>query len=103
MVRALVFGAVASGALVLGALVGGLVAVPKKLLAAMLAFAAGALITALAFEMFEGAVDRGGIVRAAIGVAGGAGVFPVVSAPRAAGGRHGGGGRAGGGGGGHIC
>jgi ZIP family zinc transporter len=77
---ALVFGAIASSALVLGALVGGWVTVPKRVLAAMLAFAAGALITALAFELFEESVERGGIVRAAVGLAAGAVVFTVLSA-----------------------
>jgi len=46
----------------------------------MLAFAAGALITALAFELFEESVDRGGIVRGAIGLGAGALVFTLLSA-----------------------
>ena len=53
MGEALLFGAIGSSALVLGALVGGWVQIPKRVLAAMLAFASGALITALAFELFE--------------------------------------------------
>ena len=47
MGEAIVFGVIASSALVLGALVGARVQFPKRVLAAMLAFAAGALITAL--------------------------------------------------------
>ena len=50
MGKGLVFGAIGSSALLLGALVGGWVQIPKRLLAAMLAFASGALITALAFD-----------------------------------------------------
>jgi ZIP family zinc transporter len=46
----------------------------------MLAFAAGALITALAFELFEDAYQHGGIWRAAIGLIVGAVVFTVLSA-----------------------
>ena len=80
MAGVLAFGAIASGALVLGALVGAWVDVPKRVLAAMLAFAAGALITALAFELFEESVERGGIVRAGAGLAAGAVVFTVLSA-----------------------
>jgi ZIP family zinc transporter len=80
MAAVLAFGAIASSALVLGALIGGWVTVPKRVLAGMLAFAAGALITALSFELFEESVDRGGVVRAALGLAGGAVVFTVLSA-----------------------
>src|SRR3712207_2569773 len=46
----------------------------------MLAFAAGSLITALAFELFEDSYEHGGIWRAAIGLAVGALVFTVLSA-----------------------
>jgi ZIP family zinc transporter len=62
------FGAIASSALILGALAGGRLQIPKRVLAAMLAFAAGALITALTFELFEDSYERGGIWRAAGGV-----------------------------------
>ena len=55
MTQAVIFGLLGSSALVLGALVGGRFEIPKRVLAAMLAFASGALITALAFELFEDA------------------------------------------------
>ncbi|MCU1510168.1 MAG: zinc permease [Arthrobacter sp.] len=71
---------VASSALVLGAFVGAKFELPKRVLAILLSFAAGALITALTFELFEDAYERGGIVRAAIGFMGGAIVFTVLSA-----------------------
>jgi ZIP family zinc transporter len=45
----------------------------------MLSFAAGALITALTFEMFEDSYEQGGIWRAALGLAVGAILFTVVS------------------------
>ncbi len=80
MGESLVFGAVASSALVIGALVGGWVTVPKRVLAGMLAFAAGALITALAFELFEESYERGGLWRAVAGLVLGAVVFTVLSA-----------------------
>lgn len=79
MPKSLIFGVLASSALVLGALAGGRLRVPKRVLAAMLAFAAGALITALTFELFEGSYERGGIWRAALGLAAGAIVFTLVS------------------------
>lgn len=80
MVTALWFGIVASSALVIGAVVGARVRLPKRVLAILLSFAAGALITALAFELFEDAYERGGIVRAALGLLVGAIVFAVLSA-----------------------
>lgn len=77
--QSLLFGVVASSALVLGALVGGRLKVPKKVLAGLLAFAAGALITALAFELFEDAHEKGGMWRAVLGLLAGAVAFTVLS------------------------
>ncbi|HKJ12551.1 MAG TPA: zinc permease [Ornithinimicrobium sp.] len=79
MTEALVFGALGSSALLLGAIVGGRVQIPKRVLAAMLAFASGALITALAFELFEDSYEQGGMWRAGLGLAAGAIVFTLVS------------------------
>jgi ZIP family zinc transporter len=79
MSTSLLFGVVASSALVLGAFIGARFELPKRLLA-ILSFAAGALITALTFELFEDAYERGGIVRAAIGLMVGAIVFTALSA-----------------------
>ncbi len=79
MGEAFLFGAIATSALVLGALVGVRVRLPKQVLAAMLSFAAGALITALTFEMFEDSYEQGGIWRAALSLAVGALVFTVIS------------------------
>jgi len=76
----LVFGAVASVALIIGAAIGVRFQLPKRLLAILLSFAAGALITALAFELFEDSYERGGIWIAAIGLFAGAVVFTVLSA-----------------------
>lgn len=74
------FGVIASSALILGALIGVRFELPKRLLAMLLAFAAGSLITALAFELFEDAYEHGGIIRAALGLMVGAIVFTVLSA-----------------------
>ena len=79
MTESLVFGVIASSALVLGAVVGGRVQIPRQVLAAMLAFAAGALITALAFELFQDSYEKGGIWRASLGLIAGAVVFTVIS------------------------
>ncbi len=68
MGRTLVFAVVASSPLVLGAYLGARFTFPERLLAAVLAFAAGALITALTFELFEESYEKGGAVRAAVGL-----------------------------------
>ncbi len=79
MGRTLVFAVVASSPLVLGAYLGARFSFPERLLAAVLAFAAGALITALTFELFEESYEKGGAIRAAVGLAAGAVVFTGAS------------------------
>ena len=80
MLMSLWFGVIASSALLLGALIGVRFELPKRLLAMLLAFAAGSLITALAFELFQDAYERGGIIRAAAGLLVGSVAFTVLSA-----------------------
>jgi zinc transporter, ZIP family len=53
------FGLAASSALVIGAVAGAYWTPPKSLLASALAFASGALITALAFDLFQESFERG--------------------------------------------
>jgi ZIP family zinc transporter len=79
MGESIVFGLIASIALVIGALVGVRFELPKRVLAALLAFAAGALITALTFELFLDSFEQGGIWRAALGLLAGAVVFTFIS------------------------
>ena len=76
----LLFGVVTASALVLGAFAGVRFELPKRVLAMVLSFAAGALITALTFELFEDAYERGGAWRAGIGLFVGAVVFTALSA-----------------------
>jgi len=78
MGEAIVFGAVASSALVIGALAGCFWDPPKPVLGSLLAFASGALITALAFDLFEDAFEAGGAWRAGIALIAGATVFIAV-------------------------
>ncbi|WP_163165990.1 ZIP family metal transporter [Arthrobacter sp. Alg241-R88] len=80
MGMSLLFGVVTASALVLGALAGVRFELPKRVLAIILSFAAGALITALTFELFEDSFERGGVWRAGIGLFVGALVFTVLSA-----------------------
>jgi ZIP family zinc transporter len=75
MLEALLYGLAASSALVIGSLVGSRWAPPKQLTGVLLAFASGALISALAFELFEEAFHLGGAARAGIGLLAGAAAF----------------------------
>ena len=79
MGEALVFGLIASSGLVLGSTAGAFVKLPERVLALMLAFASGALITALAFELFEDAYEKAGAWIAGIAFVAGAAVFVAVS------------------------
>jgi zinc transporter, ZIP family len=57
-VRAALYAVIASSALVLGAYIGVWRAPSRRITAALLAFASGALITAVAFELFESAFHQ---------------------------------------------
>ena len=78
MLNALLFGLAASSALVLGAVAGAYWSPPQPLLAAALAFASGALVSALAFDLFEESFRAGGAWLSGIGLLGGAATFVVA-------------------------
>jgi zinc transporter, ZIP family len=80
MGEAILFAVVASSALPIGALIGVLAPPPRPVTAALLGFASGALITAVAFELFEKAFEHGGAWRAGIAFLAGATVFVLVDA-----------------------
>jgi ZIP family zinc transporter len=80
VLNVILFGLAASSALVIGAVAGAYWTPPKALLASALAFASGALITALAFDLFQESFERGGAWLSAIGVVGGAVTFVVADA-----------------------
>jgi zinc transporter, ZIP family len=75
VLTAALYGLAASSALVIGAAIGTLYSPPKRLTGVLLAFASGALISALAFELFEEAFELGGAVRSGLGLLAGAAVF----------------------------
>lgn len=79
MLEALLFGIVASSALVIGSVIGVTTRIPERVLALLLAFASGALMTALAFELFEDAHQKSGVWIAGIAFVAGAAVFVGVS------------------------
>lgn len=76
--RTLLFALGASLPLLAGAVVGTYWRPPKRLLAAALAFATGALIAAVSFELFQDSYAQGGPLRAGLGLAAGAAVFVGV-------------------------
>jgi ZIP family zinc transporter len=69
---------IASGALPLGGWIGAWRPPSRRLTAALLAFASGALITAVAFELFEDAFEHGGAWRAGTAFFAGATVFIIA-------------------------
>ncbi len=77
--EALMFGAIASSGLVLGSVVGTKLKIPERVLAFLLAFASGSLITALAFELFEDAYRKSGAWVSGVAFAAGAVVFVAAS------------------------
>jgi ZIP family zinc transporter len=77
MGTAVLFAVIASSALVIGGALGAWRSPSREVTAVLLAFAAGALITAVAFELFEDAFDHGAW-QAGIAFLAGAAVFAVV-------------------------
>ncbi len=75
MLAAVLYGVAASSALVVGAALGTRWQPPGRLTGVLLAFASGALISALAFELFAEAFELGGVVRSGLGLLAGAVAF----------------------------
>jgi zinc transporter, ZIP family len=76
--QVLLYALVTGGALVIGAALGCFRTPPKRLTAGLLAFAAGALIVAVAFELFEPAHGQAGLARASAALLAGAATFIAV-------------------------
>ena len=79
MMQALLWGAVAGGALLFGALVGYYVKLPKVLSSSIMAFGIGVLISALAFDLMTEAFDVGGLWAAIAGFSAGAALYAVAN------------------------
>ena len=69
------WGLLAGGALLLGAAAGVRYQVPQRLVAAIMAFGSGVLISALSFELMDEAVETGGLASTAAGFVIGAGIY----------------------------
>ena len=75
VVQAGLWGLLAGSALLLGAVIGFGVRVPQKVIATVMAFGAGVLISAVSFELVGEAYDQAGLGPAAIGTLLGAGAY----------------------------
>lgn len=69
------WGLLAGVALVAGALVGFLARVPRKVVASVMAFGAGVLLSAVSFELIEEAHEKGGLAPTVLGAAAGALIY----------------------------
>lgn len=78
-IQAGLWGLLAGAALVLGAVIAYFVDLPQRIVAAVMAFGAGVLISALAFELMDEAYKTGGFDSTAFGFLGGAAVFTAVN------------------------
>ncbi|MEP9363920.1 ZIP family zinc transporter [Nocardioides sp. CN2-186] len=73
------WGLLAGGALVVGALVAWFVAVPRVIVASVMAFGAGVLISALAFDLVDEAETTGGLTPTVLGFLAGALVYVAAN------------------------
>jgi ZIP family zinc transporter len=73
------WGLLAGGALLIGASIGVFLKVPIRMIAAIMAFGSGILISALAFDLMDEAYKKGGIDSAALGFLGGAIVYTGIN------------------------
>jgi zinc transporter, ZIP family len=69
------WGLLAGSALLIGAAIGYWMKLPQRLIAAVMAFGSGTMISALAFDLMDAAYRRGGFDSTSIGFLGGAAVY----------------------------
>lgn len=73
------WGLVGGSALLLGTALGYFIWIPQRVIAAIMAFGAGVLISALAFELMDEAFRRGGFDSTTIGFLGGAAIYTAAN------------------------
>lgn len=77
--ESLLWGLLAGSALLIGAGLGYYVHVPQRIIAGVMAFGSGVLISALAFELMEESFHKGGFDATAIGFLAGAAVYSLAN------------------------
>ncbi|HWJ66204.1 MAG TPA: ZIP family zinc transporter [Nocardioides sp.] len=78
-VEAGLWGVLAGGALVVGAAIAWFVHVPRPVVASVMAFGAGVLISALAFDLVDEAESTGGLGPTLVGFLGGSGAYVLAN------------------------
>jgi zinc transporter, ZIP family len=73
------WGLLAGSALLIGAAVGWFARVPQRLIASVMAFGAGVLLSAVSYELIEVAHDQGGMLPTVLGAAGGACAYTLAN------------------------
>ena len=79
-IEAGLWGLLGGAALVIGAAVAWFVRVPAAVVASVMAFGSGVLISAVAFDLMQEAAETGGLTATAIGFLGGASVYLAANA-----------------------
>ena len=77
--KASLWGFLSGSALVIGAATGYMADLPKKIIAYVMAFGSGVLISALAFDLMDEAFQRGGFAATAIGFISGALIYSLAN------------------------
>src|SRR6476620_8408413 len=77
--KASLWGFLSGSALVIGAATGYMADLPKKIIAFVMAFGSGVLISALAFDLMDEAFQRGGFPATAIGFVSGALIYSLAN------------------------
>src|SRR3982750_284312 len=78
-IQAGLWGLLAGSALLIGAAVGYFTALPRRLIAAVMAFGSGVLISALSFDLMDEAYKRGGFDSTALGFLSGAIIYTAAN------------------------
>src|SRR3954469_23898879 len=78
-IQAGLWGLLSGSALLLGAAAAYLAHIPQRVIAAVMAFGSGVLISALSFELMDEAIRRGGFPATAMGFLGGAFVYTLAN------------------------
>lgn len=73
------WGLLAGSALLIGALFGYLIRVPRKIVASVMAFGSGVLLSAVSFELIAEAHEQGGLLATAAGAIAGAVIYTVAN------------------------
>ncbi|MGW4715728.1 ZIP family metal transporter [Nocardia sp. NPDC004260] len=73
------WGLLAGSALLIGALVGFWARVPTKIVASVMGFGSGVLLSAVSFELIAEAHEKAGLLPTALGAVGGAGIYTLAN------------------------